>query len=338
MAMREVDYAGATAFLAGRRRPLLLTHVKPDGDALGSLTAMRLLLTARGTAPVALLFEELPSRYSIFRKFGPLPVLGTDLGESDLSAADAVVVLDTCSYSQLTPVADWLRRVPLSKLAVDHHATRDELAECALIDIHAAANCLILHEWAQASGWSVGVPTAEALFIGLAMDTGWFRHSNTDARALAAAAELVTGGVCPSTLYEHLYLRDPASRVKLLGVALASLEILAAGRLAVMTLPARVFDEVGASMGDTEDLINEPLRIAGVDVSVLFVEQKDGVVRVSFRSKPPTAGRPDVDVSGVAQAFGGGGHARAAGARPAGSLAEVRREVLQRIGDALRAV
>jgi phosphoesterase RecJ-like protein len=299
------------------------------------------------------LFDPIPARYELFHRFPPLPILGRDLHLSDLDTNDAVIVLDTCAYTQLRPFADWLRAAPQPKLAVDHHATRDDLADFYLVDEPAAAACLILYDWALAVKWPIEMNTAHALFIGVAMDTGWFRHSNTDYRVLIAAADLVARGVKPHELYESLFLRESAARVRLQSAAIATLELLAADRVAVMTLTRRAIADAGATVADTEDIVNEPLRIASVVVSLLLVEHDDGVVRVSFRSKPPSepgaeatgydarlaaleapsgltqTAQPDIDVAALAQSFGGGGHRRASGARIPGPLPDVRRRIVE---------
>ena len=334
-ALETAAFAKAAERIAAWRRPLLITHTNPDGDAIGCLVAMRSFLRALGMDAKALLFDPIPKRYAVFNRGDSIPVYGHELGRVDLDAADAIVVLDTCSYAQLDPIADWLRGSSKPKLAIDHHRTRDDLADRYLIDELAAAACLILYDWAQAVGWPIDREVAEALFVGVAMDTGWFCHSNTDQRALAAAADLVALGVDPHGLFNELYQREAPGRVRLLGAALNTLELVADGRLAVMTLTADAFSSAGATKADTEDIVNEPLRIGSVVVSALLVDHGDGLVRVSFRSKPPAAaGNPDVDVSAVAQAFGGGGHPRAAGARIPGSVAQVRIPVV----DYLRAI
>ncbi len=339
----EKTFKDAAARIASWRRPLLITHEKPDGDALGALVAMRALLQSQGIQPVALLFDSIPQRYAFIRGLEELRVLGRDLRLPDLDACDAVIVLDTCTYSQLRPIADWLRAARTPKLAVDHHATRDDLADFYLVDESAAAVCLILYDWARTQEWPIDATTAESLFIGMATDTGWFRHSNTDHRVLAAAADLTTRGVKPHQLFESLFLQESAARVRLQSVAIATMELLASDRAAVMTLTRRAIADAGATLADTEDIVNEPLRIASVIVSVLLVEQDDEVVRASFRSKPPPALEPlsplggegrvrgshaDIDVAAFAQLFGGGGHKRAAGARISGKIQDVRRRIL----------
>ncbi len=374
------SFIEAAERIAAWRRPLLITHTNPDGDAIGSLIAMRSFLQGQGSKtpsanppepwaspapraslkprprlapgsaraarrnvgsgtrsePTALLFDPIPNRYFLFKRYAAVPVFGREVGKADLDSADGVIILDTCAYAQLDPIADWLRAAAIPKLAVDHHKTRDDLADYYLIDDGAAATCLILNDWAKAAGWPIDRQTAEALFIGIAMDTGWFRHSNTDQRALAAAGDLIARGAIAHELFQQLYQRETPGRVRLLGAALSTLELLAGDRLAVMTLTGEAFVSVGATRPDTEDIVNEPLRIGSVTVSVLLVEHGDGLIRASFRSKPPTAATdPDVDVAALAKTFGGGGHHRAAGAKIPGSLSDVRHAVVEQVRKAM---
>ena len=329
-------FARAARMISDWKRPLLVTHAKPDGDALGSLAAMRALLEGRGVAPTALLFDPLPVRYSPFRRMPLMPRLGVDISIDELDRHDGLILLDTCSYAQLAPIADWIRGAKLPKLAVDHHATRDEMVDTYLVDVDAAATCLILHDWALAMDWPIDDTTAEALYVGIATDTGWFRHANTDERVFRAAADLIDRGAKPNDLFQELYQSDSCARVRLLAAALGSLEMLHGDRTAVMTVTTDDFARIGAEPGDTEDIINEPLRIASVIVSVLLVEQADGPVRVSLRSRAPMPGGAiDIDVAAIAAGLGGGGHRRAAGVRIGGAPAEVRRRVVEAVEDAL---
>jgi phosphoesterase RecJ-like protein len=330
--------------VSGMKRPLLISHVNPDGDALGSLSAMRDLLIARHAEPRTLLFDEIPRRYALFEERGPWTIRrDRPVPARELHDRDGVIVFDTCTYNQLSPVAEWLRNSALPKVAVDHHVTRDDLADTYLIDESAAATCLMIYEWCEAIGWSIPPVARQALFVGMATDTGWFIHSNTDGRVLRAASELVSQGVAAHELHGRIYQADSPARVRLLGAALATMELHAENRLSVLSLSSGDIRGVGATSADTEDIVNEPMRIADVVVSVLLVEQDDGVVRISLRSKPPTGvsleddgqiGRLDVDVAQLARSIGGGGHARAAGAKIHGSLAEVSQKVIQRLIEA----
>lgn len=326
----------AAAKMKAMRRPLLVSHRRPDGDAIGSLQALSLVLASNGAKPTALIFDALPDRYRFLTQDKSPSVLGDDLQLTDLSSFDGVVVLDTCSFGQLEPIADFLRSTRQAKIVFDHHVSRDDLGALCVIDESAAANCLILYEWFKLIGQVIDAATAEALFVGIATDTGWFRHSNTDARVFSAVADLVATGVTPNELHRALYSQEPASRIALLGRALAGCTLHDGERIALMKLSTDDFARSGATPLDTENIVEEGLRIGGVVASVLLVDRGEGTVRVSFRSRPPSEeSRLDVDVAAMAAAIGGGGHRRAAGATFSGDLDDAQKAVLERLAGAL---
>ncbi len=329
----QEEFVRLGKMVAAWRRPVLLTHTRADGDAVGSLVALRSLLRRLGGEPCAVLFEAPQHRYTWLLGDDPIDVFaGTD--GPQFARADGVILVDTCAFAQLEPAAAWLRRVALPKLAIDHHVTRDPLADEHLIDETASATSLIIHEWAQALGWPLDDRARLALYVGLVTDTGWFRFANTDARTLATATALVRQGVNPATVFERVYQNESAARFRLLGVVLNTLELHHGSRLAVMSVTGETFSQTQASPYDTEDLVNYPLQVSTVDVSVLLVEQ-DGGTRVSFRSKPPSEVRPDIDVATVAAEFAGGGHRRAAAARTDAPLEQVKRRVIDRLSQLL---
>ncbi len=319
------------AWLTGCRRPMLLSHRRPDGDALGALVAMTLALRELGLEPQPTLFEPTPARYAMLADM--VAWRRWDREQAALAAdCDGVVIFDTCSNAQLEPIADWLPAAPRT-LVIDHHPTADDIAtrpgDLRVCDATAGAVCLVLMEWVQVVGVPLTPAMATALFVGLATDCGWFRYSNSDARALRAAADLVAAGAEPSSLHRALYQQEPAAKLRLIGRMLLSLELHAGDRLAVMKLRAGDFAAAGADHTMTEDLVNEAGRLGGTEATVLFTEEVDGRVRVNFRSKT------SLDVASLARRFGGGGHARASGARPTGAWDEVVRQVIDAASAAL---
>lgn len=304
-------------------RPLLLTHARPDGDAIGSLLAMRSILRGRGAQPLAVLLDPVPHAYRFLVEGDPPPVLGHNLALEGLSSTDGILVLDTCTYEQLLPLAEWLRASRRPIIALDHHVTRDLPAELHLIDTSASAAALLVWEWARTVNWSLNDEALTCLFIGMATDTGWFRFSNTDARTLDAAAELLRRGVNAADLYDRLYNNERPAKIKLAGAALSTLELFDRDRIACMQLDRAALECCAADPADTEGIINEAMRIGTVEASILLVEQPDGVIRVSLRS------RKRIDVASIAVTLGGGGHPRAAGARMPGPLAEAKQRVLK---------
>jgi phosphoesterase RecJ-like protein len=313
------DLHSVTAWLRESHRPLLLTHRRPDGDALGSLAAMAGALQRLGAEPTVVLFEALPRRYGFLRDAVAWREWDRvrDIVTGD---ADAVLILDTCSLSQLEPAAAFLATAPRT-LVIDHHATRDAIGtrpgDLRCFDETASATSLIVAEWIRAAGLELDGDLATALFTGIATDCGWFRFSNTDARTLRMAADLVQAGVDPASIHRRLYQQDPLAKLRLVAHVLSNVELHADGRLAVMYVRPEDFEATGADESMTEDLVNEATRLAGTEATLLITQEDTNLVRVNFRSKQ------SLDVAALARRFGGGGHARAAGARLRGPWHEV---------------
>lgn len=327
------DAHSLTNWLQGCQRPLLLSHRRPDGDALGSLAAMAAACRKLNLDPQVALFEAFPGRYGLLEPAATWLNWDT-VQEVITESCDAVIVLDTCSLSQLEPVAHFLSRAPRT-LVVDHHVTRDPIGTRAddlrVIDETASATTLILTEWVRTSDIPLDQTLATALFVGLATDTGWFRYSNADARTLRAAADLLDAGVDGSRLYNALYQQEPAAKLRLVANLLTSLQLHADGKLAVMRLRPADFQRAGADRSMTEDLVNEANRLAGVECTLMFTEEDDGEVRVNLRSKER------IDVAELARRYGGGGHARAAGCRLRGGWDRVVDRFVEETSELVRA-
>jgi len=302
---------------AGRKlsswsRTMILSHERPDGDALGAIAAMKRIIEGNGKAATGFVYDELGARYQFLNATGGF----TRWPANDAAGFDGILIMDTCSWSQLEPAATFLRECRVPKVIVDHHATRDDLSGGCddvlyVIDEKAPAVCTLLYEWCQAMGWNIDPAAAEALFTGVATDTGWFRFSNTTGRALNSAAALVSLGVKPDVMHGRLMSSFSEARARLMGEMLNTLQLLADGRLAVAYLSPEMFKRCAASHSDTEDLVNEPMTVATVVASALLTDMGDGKIRVNLRSKSPEVAGIDVDVAAVAQTYGGGGHRRA---------------------------
>lgn len=339
--MTSLEWKNAGLRLLEWQRVLLLTHDRPDGDALGALGAMRSVLHALGRRATACVYGEIPIRYEFLEKSAPFSVLPpTAPGELDRQY-DGILIMDTCSWAQLEPAGAFLSATRLPKMVVDHHATRDDLSAASpetlyLIDPDASSACAMLYEWCGVMGWPMPSDAAVALFTGIATDTGWFRFSNTQERTLHAAAALIGAGLRADLMHARLMHSYSVARLRLLAAALGTLELHAGGCLAVMHLTREMFAAAGAKPSDTEDIVNEPLTSREVVASVLLTDQGEGCIRVNLRSKSPEVAGCDVDVAQVAARFGGGGHCRASGARVPGALGEVRERVVAAMGEAIQ--
>ena len=321
MSISTEEFRRVGSIVTNWRAPLLFTHVNPDGDALGCLVTMRSVLRRLGAQPTAITFGTVPRQYNMLIEREPIPEFNDAVSSSELDRADGVLIMDTCALKQLEPISQWLQRAQCPKVVLDHHVTRDSLADEYLIDEAASASCLLIHEWACACGWSIDAATAQALYIGIATDTGWFRFSNCDDRTHRAAAELIARGVSPDVVYRRIEESESVERVRLLGEALNAMELDEDNRLAIMPITRELFAKTRTGPQDTENLINQAMRIESVEVAVLIADVGEGSVKASFRSKGK------VDVARLAAGFGGGGHVRAAGARFKDSLLAVKERI-----------
>lgn len=304
---------------------LLTTHVRPDGDALGSELAFAELLEQRGKRATILNASPTPPRY-YFLDPGCRRIQWIHPGESPHPqiTPDLLVVLDTGTWSQLAGLADYVRSLTCPKVVIDHHVSQDDLGALRLVDVSAAATGVLVHRAFRELDGVVTPSAARALFVAVAMDTGWMRHPNATSNVFEVAAELVARGAKPHEIYRELFEQNRVERLKLLRVLYDHVELRAGGRLATSRIAWSEIAEVGAHPMETEDFINELMTIQGVEVAVLFIGQSDGGAKVSFRS------RTEFDCSALAESFGGGGHRAAAGATLKAPLEEARRAVLPR--------
>jgi phosphoesterase RecJ-like protein len=282
------------------------------------MRAMRDALAAMGKTVEPVFLSPLPEWYEfLFEE--KVPILGNDIPAEQLCAGrfddvDLVLIIDTNSYVQLPRLDEWLRASRKDVLVIDHHVSGDNLGCVQLIDTTAAAAGEIVLDLFRHAGWPITPPVAEALFVAIATDTGWFKFSNVDSRIFRSAGDLVDAGADPNDVYRKLYQNFSPSRMNLLTRMLNSLSLHFGGRVAVQHILRADFDASGSTGRDTENLIDECQRIGSVEVALLFVELSDGGFRCSLRSKST------VDVRRIAQKFGGGGHAMAAGVNLPGPL------------------
>lgn len=311
-------YQSVISTLAPCKRVLLTTHVRPDGDALGSTAALAMGLKKRGIEAEVLLLSHLPRKYAFI--FHDNQIKHHDAETAwpaglTLDDFDAFVSVDTGTWSQLPGLSEKVLAFKKPRLVIDHHLTQENWADVKLVIKEAAAAGEIIAELLNQWDIPIDAAIASALFIAIASDTGWFQFSNTRPYTMRLGATLMEAGVDTDGLYQLLYQNERKERVTLQTRALQSLELLREGRLAVMRIAKKDFEQTGANVPDTENLINLPLQVATVEVSLLMIEPKDfGPVRVSLRSKG------QIDVAAFAQQFGGGGHARASGLKLEGDF------------------
>ena len=302
------DWSRFVEIVDAHQRFIITSHVRPDCDALGSELAMAAVLESRGKDVLVVNAHPTPPNYRFLDPEEKLKTLGTDVAADELDAYDVLIVLDTSAWAQLGTMADVVRSFGGVKAVIDHHVSGDDLGAEDFKNVKAEATGRLVIEAADALGAELTPRIADWAFAALATDTGWFRFSSTSAQTYRLAARLVEAGVKPAELYQNLYEDDTLARLQLIGHTMARTKVELAGRLIHTYIELADFEATSAHPADSEDMINMTLGVSGTEVAVIFVEQKTGGFKISFRS------RSDVDCSHIAEQFGGGGHKKAAGA------------------------
>jgi bifunctional oligoribonuclease and PAP phosphatase NrnA len=318
--MKQSSFEEIGAVLRSQQTFAVLSHVRPDGDALGSQLGLGLSLSKLGKT-VMVRNED-----GLLEKYGFLPggeYLQTPLNEPQ--DFDVAIALDTATQSRLG-TATSLVRSARTWINIDHHPSNPGYGDLVYIDSTAPATGQILFELIQSQGLPMDAAIAENLFVAISTDTGSFQYPNTTARTFEIGAELLRCGVDVGRVSQLLYESYPRRRAELLRELLGTMRFEGQGRVASFSLSLETAAKLGARPEDNEGLIDHLRAIQGVIIAVFFEELAEGKVRVSMRSKSDAA-----DVCAICEKFGGGGHKLAAGARVRGTLGEVEEKVLKEI-------
>jgi len=306
--------------LRTRQRFVVISHMRPDGDALGCTLAMALCLRQLGKDVTAWNEDGVPE------KLRYLP--GADmvsLPPAEPRSFEVAIVLDNAVENRAGTARAAIAHADVW-INIDHHHTNDRYGDLAYVDATAPAAGQVLYELFRAGELPLTYEMADNLFVAISTDTGSFQYPSTTARTYEIAADLIRLGVNVGDLSQKMYESYPRRRLELLRALLNVLRLTSHDRVASFALSAETTRALGGLPEDNEGLIDYIRAIEGVIVAAFFEEMGDGKIRISLRSKTLK-----IDVSKVCGQFGGGGHKLAAGARTAGTLAEVQEKVLQAI-------
>ena len=323
-----IDWTPLARLIASHDRFLVTSHVRPDGDALGSSLGVASLLRQFGKDVRVVNVSQVPPRYDFLDPEGSrIGHFGVTVQAENLLDREALIIVDLSSWGQLGDMAPFVRDFAGPRLVIDHHVSQDDLGAIVLKDTTAEACGTLVLRAARALKVPLSAEMATALLTAIAMDTGWFRHPSTTPESFRDAAELVEAGARVDEIYRLLFERNTLGRLKMMGETLASLQTDLDGRIAYATVSREDFDRTGAIPPDTEDLVDFTVSLRGVEVGLLFIEQKRGGIKFSIRS------RAGFDCQKLAAQFGGGGHKAASGA----TLPDPLSEELPRVLAAVRA-
>ena len=294
---------------------LLLTHVSPDGDALGSLLGLALGLEAIGIRTFPVCADPVPLTYRF------LPAADRVSAELPAQPPMLAVAVDADGIARVGKFGPDLERA-CTVIDIDHHATEKAFGQVQWVDPRAAATGEMIFRLLDAMRVPLSPDIATCIYTAILTDTGRFCYSNTSPRALSISARLVRAGASPPHIYREVYESKSFSASRLLGLALGRLNQVAGGRVTFSTLTQEDFRSAGSTPDETEGIIDHLRAVRRAQAAALFVELPDGAIRVSLRSQGKT------DVGDVALRFGGGGHVNAAGCTVSGPMREAQERIL----------
>lgn len=306
-----------SAFLDASNRILLCSHENPDGDGLGAAIGLTHYLRAQGKQVRIVAFPGVTPDLRWLDTEGWIESFDPSGVHAELASwPDGWLVIDASEPHRLGALLPLFEASTARKACLDHHlkdipAGFDE----EFTDATASASAELVYDLvATRMPRPLPLPMAEALYAGVVADTGNFQFSNSTAKVHRLAADLLDQGVLPARVYQRLYWQERPQKLHLFGRAYEGLQIRNEGRYARLTVTLADLDACGANHDDLDRLVNKPLELRGVEVSVLLYETRDGRIKVGLRS------RERVSVHAIARAFGGGGHRLASGAKISGPM------------------
>ncbi len=326
----SINWPRFVEIIKSHQRFLLVSHIRPDCDALGSELGMAGILEALGKQVRIVNGQATPPNYQFIDPQQRIKAINVDVQLAEFADVEVLMVLDTSAWAQLGPMGDVIRSTRAQKIVLDHHVSSDDLGAEQFKDVKAEATGRLVLEAARQLGVKVTREIATPLFAAIATDTGWFRFASTTGDTYRAAGTLMDAGAQPNEIYNSLYEQDTLARLNLMGCILCNAKAELGGRLIYTTVLQKDFKATGALPSDTEDIVNMTLNVGGTQVAVIMVEQPNGNFKISFRS------RCSVDCSKLAEQFGGGGHKAAAGATVPGPLADAQTKVLDAVRAAMK--
>lgn len=306
-------------YMKKSKSAFLVSHIHPDGDAIGSLIALGLALEAMGKTVTMFNVSPIPAVYRF------LPAADRIVSEDGDSEYDIAFILDCGELKRIGKAVSTVSRIPVI-INIDHHITNTRFGNYRMVDTSACATAEIVYRLVKKMGIVVDRAIATSLYTGILTDTGSFRFSNTNKAAFAICEEMVSRGVDPYDIARRVYGSYSMGRIKLLYLALDSIEISRNGKLSMMTITQSMLDKTNTHPEDVDGLINYARGIEDIKVAALIQEHFNG--KSSNRYNVSLRSDGTVDVAAIAASFGGGGHTSAAGFNIEAPLSEIKFKII----------
>jgi bifunctional oligoribonuclease and PAP phosphatase NrnA len=303
---------------------LLTSHQDPDGDSIGSLIGLYNYLKNLGKQAVVYSQGNIPAKYQFLD-----PDKFIQSSPKAISFKPQIAIVLECPKYERIGFVEKLITPDMTIINIDHHEDNDLYGNINIINTEACAVGEMLYEIFESSGKPIGPDVANPLYAALLSDTGCFKFANTNSKCLTIAAALVDKGARPKPIAEHIFATTSAETLKLIGFVLQNMQLFSNGKICVFNLTKDDPRKFGASMENSEGLIDYTMMISGVDIGVLFKEFDSNTIKVSLRS------RDSIDVCAYARKNGGGGHTNAAGFTLHTELETARQTVIKELSEYL---
>jgi phosphoesterase RecJ-like protein len=291
------------------------SHINPDGDAIGSEMGLAYFLREQGKSVMIMNSTDTPEVLRFLDPDEEICVYGEPETQNLLDRVDAAIIVEVNNWEHLGYIGRALQSRSLPRACIDHHQeSLAGFADYTVTDTTAAATGILILELIRAAGTPLTRPMAEALYAAIITDTGTFRFSNTDERALRAAADLCAAGCNAFEMHRKVFGSKTWGAGRMLGPVFSTLESAAGGKLAWISATLEMVNNAGGTHDDMDGFVDLVRAIKGVELVVFFKETSEGDIKVSLRSNG------NVDAHAIAQSFGGGGHIMASGMRVPGPL------------------
>ncbi len=307
----KIDFNTAADILRSCDNAYILTHQSPDGDCIGSGTALYYILKSMGKKARVLCSDEIPKRFDFMRtdytdeEFEPEIIIATDVADINLLG----------KYKEI-----YGSRV---NLCIDHHISNTGYAEKTLVCPDASAACEVVYELAKMLGVEKDEKIIKCLYTGIATDTGCFKYENTTVKAHEFVAEMKRNSTVNfARINREMFDVKSRGRLKMEAFAVDRIEYYLDGKCTMLAVTAELRDKIGVDQSELDGIEGIPLQVEGVEVGVTIKQRDESSYKISMRSAN------DVNVSDICASLGGGGHVKAAGCLLHGTLDEVKKQIL----------
>lgn len=305
----------ASDAIKATRKAIITTHVNPDGDAIGSALALYNALRQLGKQAEIIIDSNIPSFLMFLDGADKIQSYNANRHNKQIKEADTIFFLDLNDIKRVRTMSNVCTESSAKKIMIDHHIDPQDFCNICIVDTFSSSTGELIWKILKSLNIEINKSIAESIYTAILTDTGSFRYDRTTGDLHRIVAELIDCGANPTVIYEEVYNQNSYNMTRLMGMAIASMELFYEGKLAVMTITDEMFRATQTNDDDIEGFVEKTLMIKGVQAGIMITEvRRRDEMRISFRSKGK------VNVRDLAFRFGGGGHLNAAGARVTGTV------------------